>query len=115
MEYSMVEPRLADPDSIWRGFAGFCLERASDYEQKAERAVDPAARENFLEAAAQLRRTAEIRQFMNSLSADPSKESRNSEHSETISVGAPTQDASFVQHVFGKLWSSWLGLNRTPG
>ena len=30
----------------------FYLERAADYEQKAERAVDPAARKSFLEAAA---------------------------------------------------------------
>ena len=111
----MVDPRLADPDSIWRGFAGFCLERAADFEQKAERAVDPAVREAFLEAAAQWRRTAEMRQFKDSLSADPWKENRNSEPSETILVGAPTRGTSFAQRVFGKLWSSWLGSNRTLG
>jgi hypothetical protein len=115
MEYSMIEQRLANPDSIWTGFAGFCLERAADYEQKAQRAVDPAARENFLEAAAQWRRTAEIRQAMNLLSADASKEKRDSAHLETNSVGAPNQGTSFARRVFGTLWSSWHGLNRTPG
>ena len=84
----------------------FYLERAADYEQKAERAVDPAARESFLEAAAKWRRSAAIYQSMKSRSAARPIESGDSE--------LPTQGASFA-HGFGKLWSSWLGLDRTPG
>ena len=49
----------------------FYLERAADYEQKAERAVDPAARESFLEAAAKWRRSAAIYQSMKSRSTAP--------------------------------------------
>jgi hypothetical protein len=51
--------------------ADFYLERAADYEQKAERAVDLAARENFLEAAAKWRHSADIYQSIKSLSAAP--------------------------------------------
>jgi len=91
----------------------FYLERAADYEQKAERAVDPAARESFLEAAAKWRHSAAIYQSMKSCSAAPPTESGDFEL--PISVNSPTQGASFAQHVFGKLWSSWLGVNRTPG
>ena len=89
--------------------AGFCLERAAEYEQKAERAVDPAARQSFLEVAAKWRQSAEIHQSVNSARAG------NSE-SLQISVGAPTQSASFAQRVFSKLgsWSRWLRLNRAP-
>jgi hypothetical protein len=89
----------------------FYLERAADYEQKAERAVDLAAREHFLEAAAKWRHSADIYQSIKSLSAVPPTESGEAE---TISVNSQTQGASFAQHVFGKLWSSWLGLGRTP-
>jgi hypothetical protein len=84
----------------------FYLERAADYEQKAERAVDPAARESFLEAAAKWRRSAAIYQSMKSRITAPPTESNDS--------GLSTQGASFA-HTFGKLWSSWLGLDRTPG
>jgi hypothetical protein len=91
----------------------FYLERAADYEQKAERAVDLAARENFLEAAAKWRHSADIYQSIKSLSAASPTESDDFEP--PISVNSPTQGASFAQHVFGKLWSSWLGLSRTPG
>jgi len=93
--------------------ADFYLERAADYERKAERAVDPAARENFLDAAAKWRQSAAIYQSMMSRSAGPPTESGDSDL--PISVNFPTQGASFAQHVFGKLWSSWLGLSRTPG
>jgi hypothetical protein len=47
--------------------ADLYLERAADYEQKAERAVDPAAREAFLEAAAKWRKSADIYQSIKSL------------------------------------------------
>ena len=93
--------------------ADFYLERAADYEKKAERAVDPAAREGFLEAAAKWRQSADIYQSIKSLSAAPPIESGDPEL--PISVNSPTQGASFAQQVFGKLWSSWLGLKRTPG
>lgn len=83
----------------------FYLERAADYEQKAERAVDPAARESFLEAAAKWRRSASIYQSMKSRSA-PTPENGGAE--------LPTQGASFAQS-FGRLWSSWLGLDHTAG
>jgi hypothetical protein len=33
---------------------------------------------------------------------------------ESNDSGLSTQGASFA-HTFGKLWSSWLGLDRTPG
>ena len=93
--------------------ADFYLERAADYEQKAERAVDPAARESFLEAAAKWRRSAALYQSMKSRNAAPPTERGDSEL--PICAHSPTQGASFAQHVFGKLRSSWLGLNRTPG
>jgi hypothetical protein len=91
----------------------FYQERAADYEQKAERAVDPAARESFLKAAAKWRHAAAIYQSMKSSSAVPQTESRDPEL--PIYVNSPTQGASFAQHVFSKLWSIWLGFNRTPG
>ena len=90
----------------------FYLERAADLEQKAERAVDPTARESFLEAAAKWRHSAAIYQSMKSRSAAPPTESGDLEP--PISVNSPTQGASFAQQVFGKLRSSWLGLNRAP-
>jgi len=98
MRYIMVENYQS---------ADFYLERAADYEQKAERAVDPAARESFLEAAAKWRHSAAIYQSMISRSAAPPTESGDSEL--PIYVNSPTQGASFAQHVFDKLWSSWLG------
>jgi hypothetical protein len=104
MRYIMVENYQS---------ADFYLERALDYEQKAERAVDLAARESFLEAAAKWRQSADIYQSIKSLSAAPPTESGDSEL--PISVNSPTQGASFAQQIFGKLWSNWLGLNRTPG
>src|SRR5215831_1913902 len=103
MRYIMVENYQS---------ADFYLERAADYEQKAERAVDPATREGFLEAAAKWRHSAAIYQSMKSRSTAAPTESGDSEL--PISVNSPTQGASFAQRVFGKLWSSWLGLNRTP-
>ena len=93
--------------------ADFYLRKAADYERKAERAVDPAARENFLDAAAKWRQSAAIYQSMVSRSASSSTESGDSEL--PIYVNSPPQGAGFAQHVFGKLWSSWLGLNRPPG
>ena len=92
--------------------ADFYLERAADYEQKAEQAVDPAARESFLEAAVTWRRSAALYQSMKSRNAAPRTESGDSEL--PIRVHSPTQGVSFAQHVFGKLWSSWLGLTRAP-
>jgi hypothetical protein len=74
----------------------FYLERAADYEQKAERAVDPAARESFLEAAAKWRLAAVIYQSMKSRSAAPPTESGASEL--PISVNYPAQGAGFAQH-----------------
>jgi hypothetical protein len=93
--------------------ADFYLERAADYERKAERAVDPAARETFLEAAAKWRRSAALYQSMQSRSALPPTENGDSEV--PISVNYCTQGASLALHVFGTLWASWLGLNRSPG
>jgi hypothetical protein len=103
MRYIMVESYQS---------ADFYLERAVDYEQKAERAIDPAARESFLEAAAKWRHAAAIYQSMKSRSATPATESGDAEL--PISVNSSTQGASFAQHIFRKLRSSWLGLNRTP-
>jgi len=54
----------------------FYLERAADYEQKAERAVDPAAREGFLEPAAKWRRSASLYRSMKSRSAPLDTERR---------------------------------------
>jgi hypothetical protein len=89
----------------WYRSVSWCLERAAHYEQKAERAVDPAARQSFLDAACRWRQSAEIYQSMNWGRGDPSKESDDSERAER---------AGFAQHVLGKLggWSKWLGLNR---
>ena len=89
----------------WYRSVNWCLERAAHYEQKAERAVDPAARKSFLDAANRWRQSAEIYQSMNWGRADPSKENDNSES---------VQPASFAQHVLGSLgsWSKWLRLNR---
>jgi hypothetical protein len=88
----------------WYQSVSWCLERAAHYEQKAERAVDPAARQGFLDAATRWRRSADIYRSIEWVRADPSKENGNSEQS------LPT----FAQHVLGKLgsWSKWLGLNR---
>jgi len=88
--------------------AGFCLERAAEYEQKAERAVDPAARQSFLEVAATWRQSAEIHQSIN-LAREGNSEAP------ATSVGAPTQSATFAHHVFGKLGrlvKGWFRLNR---
>jgi hypothetical protein len=63
----------------WYQSVSSCLERAADYEQKAERAVDPAARQSFLDAANRWRQSAEIYQSMNSVKADSSNENDNSE------------------------------------
>jgi len=89
----------------WYRSVSWCLERAVHYEQKAERAVDPAARQSFLDAAIRWRRSAEIYQSMNWVRADPSKENENSERA---------QPAGFAQHVADRLgsWSNWLRLNR---
>src|SRR5262249_10097784 len=102
MRYIMVENYQS---------ADFYSERAADYEQKAERAVDPAARASFLEAAAKWRHSAATYQTIKSRSADTTTESDDSER--PISVNSPTQGASFAQHVFSTLWSSWLWLKRT--
>jgi hypothetical protein len=82
------------------------LERATHYEQKAHRAVDPAARQSFLDAAARWRQSAEIYQYMQWLRFDPSKESRNAEPSH--------QRANFTQNLLGRLggWSKRLRFNR---
>jgi hypothetical protein len=89
----------------WYRSVNWCLERAAHYEQKAERAVDPAARRSFLDAANRWRQSAEIYQSMNWGRADPSRESDKSERA---------QGPSLAQHVLGSLgsWSRWLGLNR---
>jgi len=89
----------------WYRSVSWCLERAAHYEQKAERAVDPAARQSFLDAATRWRQSAEIYQSMNWVRADPSKENDNSERA---------QRAAFAQHVLGRLgsWSKGLRLNR---
>ena len=89
--------------------ADFYLERAADYEQKAERAVDPAARESFLEAAAKWRHSADIYQSIKSLSAAPPTESGDSGQ-----PAALARRTGLARHFFGRLgsWSKWLGLNR---
>ena len=96
--HSMVE---------WYRSASWCLERATHYEQKAERVVDPAARQSFLDAAARWRQSAEIYQSMNTVRADPS----NGSFGQPAALG---QRAGFAGHFFGTLgsWSKWLGLNR---
>lgn len=98
--HSMVE---------WYRSVSSCLERATHYEQQAERVADPAARQSFLDAAARWRQSAEIYQSMNTVRADASKENGNS--------GPPAafaQRTGFAGHFFGTLgsWSRWLGLNR---
>jgi hypothetical protein len=83
----------------WSRSVSSCLERAADYEQKAERAVDPAARQSFLDAASRWRQSAEIYRSMNGVKA-------NNDNSEQLPL--------FAQHVLDRLgsWSKWLGLNR---
>jgi hypothetical protein len=95
----------------WYRSVSWCLERAAHYDQKAERAVDPAARQSFVDAANRWRQSAEIYQSMEWIRADPSKQDSNAVPSPPTSMGAR---ASFAQHVFGKLgsWSKRLGLNR---
>ena len=89
----------------WCRSVSWCLERAAHYEQKAERAADPAARQSFLDAAARWRQSAEIYQSLNWVREDPSKENDKSECA---------QQVGFAQQVVGRLgdWSKWLGLNR---
>jgi hypothetical protein len=98
--HSMVE---------WYRSASWCLERAAHYEQKAERVVDPAARQSFLDAAARWRQSAEIYHSMKTVRADPSKESGNSGQ-----PAALAQRTGFARHFFSTLgsWSKGLGLNR---
>ena len=90
----------------WDQSVTWCLERATHYEQKAHRAVDPAARRSFLDAAARWRQSAEIYQSMQWLRADPSKGSGNAEPSH--------QRATFTQNLLGRLggWSRRLRFNR---
>jgi hypothetical protein len=85
----------------WYRSVSWCLERAAHYEQKAERAGDPAARQSFLAAANRWRQSAEIYQSMNWAKADPSKGNEQS----------PAPSSSIAQYVLGKL-GSWLRLNR---
>jgi len=89
----------------WDRSVNWCLERATHYGQKAERAVDPAARQSFLDAADRWRQSAEIYQSMNWGRADPSKENDDAERA---------QSASLAQHVLGSFgsWSKWLGFSR---
>jgi len=88
-----------------------CLERAAHYEQKAERAVDPAARQSFLDAANRWRQSAEIYQSMKWAKADPAKENGDSKELAATSVGALAQAAGFTRNVMGKLrnWPKSLG------
>ena len=90
----------------WHRSVSWCLERATHYEQKAHRAVDPAARQSFLDAVARWRQSAEIYQSMQWGRADPSKEDGN--------TGPSQQAASFTQNLLGRLddWSKRLRLNR---
>jgi hypothetical protein len=98
---SMTGYRMAE----WYRSVSWCLERAAHYEQKAERAIDPAARQSFLDAANRWRQSAEIYQSMNWGRADPSKENDSAERA---------QRPSLARHVLGSLgsWSRRLGLNR---
>jgi hypothetical protein len=88
----------------WYRSVSWCLDRATHYEQKAERAVDPAARQAFLDAAIRWRQSAEIYQSMNWAKADPQEKSEQ----------LPPTSVSLAQHVLDGLghWSKWLGLNR---
>ena len=85
-------PLMGHRMAQWYRSVSWCLERAAHYEHKAERAVDPAARQSFLDAANRWRQSAEIYQSMNWVRADPSKENDNSE----------PQRAGFAQHVLDK-------------
>jgi hypothetical protein len=90
----------------WYRSVSWCLERAAHYQQKAERAVDPAARQSFLDAASRWRQSAEIYQSMQWGRTDPATGNVNSEQSH--------QRASFAQNVLARLgsWSKRLRLNR---
>jgi hypothetical protein len=90
----------------WHRSVTWCLERAAHYEHKAHRAVDPIARQSFIDAAIRWRQSAEIYQSMQWTRADPSKENDNFELS--------PQRASFAQQFLGRLgnWSRRLRLNR---
>lgn len=90
----------------WDLSVNWCLERATHYEQKAQRAVDPGARQSFLDAAARWRQSAEIYQSMQWGRADPSKENGN--------AGPSHEATSFRQNLLGRLggWSKRLRLNR---
>lgn len=89
----------------WDRSVSWCLERATHYAQKAHRAIDPAARQSFLDAADRWRQSAEIYQSMQWGRADPSKES-NAEPSD--------RRASFTQNLLGRLggWSKRLRFSR---
>jgi hypothetical protein len=90
----------------WYRSVSWCLERATHYEQKARRAVDPAARQSFLDAAARWRQSAEIYQSMQWGRADPSKENDN--------VGQSHPRASLTENLLSRLggWSKRLRFNR---
>jgi hypothetical protein len=90
----------------WDQSVSRCLERATHYERKAHRAVDPAAQQSFLEAAARWRQSAEIYQSMQWFRADPFKESGNPEPSH--------ERANFTQNLLDRLggWSKRLRFNR---
>ncbi|MBV8755229.1 MAG: hypothetical protein JO328_20455 [Hyphomicrobiales bacterium] len=90
----------------WHRSVSWCLERAAHYEKKAERVVDPAARQSFLDAASRWRQSAEIYQSMQWGKGDPSGANGVPEQSH--------QQASFAQIVLGRLgnWSKRLRLNR---
>jgi hypothetical protein len=90
----------------WHRSVTWCLERAAHYEQKAHRAVDPIARQSFIDAAIRWRQSAEIYQSMQWTRADPSKENEDSNQA--------LQRASFAQHFLDRLgnWSKRLRLNR---
>jgi hypothetical protein len=93
----------------WHRSVSWCLERAAHYEHRAERAIDPAARKSFLEAAARWRQSAELYQSMKSVRADPSPDPLPSS-----SMSPLPRPAAIAQHVLDSLnkWSKWLGLNR---
>lgn len=90
----------------WYRSVSWCLERAAHYQQKAERAVDPAARQSFLDAATRWRQSAEIYQSMQWVRTDPATVNGNAEQ-----LPEPT---GFAHNVFARLgsWSKRLRLNR---
>jgi hypothetical protein len=64
----------------WHRSPSLCLETAVHYEQQAERAADPVAREKFLDLAFEWRKSALIYESSEGIGIVPSEENGDSEN-----------------------------------